>query len=382
MATPPAERFDTVIIGGGQAGLAAGYYLTRRDSSVVILDAGDRVGDSWRARWPSLRLYSPARYDGLPGMAFPAPRHSSPRGSEMADYLEAYATRFELPVRTGTHVDGLSRDGDRYVVSAGAQRFEADNVVVATGVMQAPVVAEFADELAPAIRQLHSIDYRSPAQLQDGDVLVVGAAHSGGDVAFEVSSTHRTILCGRDTGQIPVPLESRRMRLTWPVMKFLATRVLTMDTPIGRKMRPEIRSHGGPLIRVKQADLEAAGVERVFERMVDVKDGLPVLESGRVVDVANVIWCTGFQPDYSWIDLPLELEDGYPTQYKGAVQSLPGLYFVGMLFLHSFSSMLILGAGRDARRVAKQIQARRSASRKASPARNGRIAPVADEQAS
>jgi putative flavoprotein involved in K+ transport len=315
-------------------------------------------------------------------MAFPAPRHSSPLGSEMADYLEAYATRFELPVRSGTHVDGLSRDGDRYVVSAGGARFEADNVVVATGVMQAPVVPEFADELAPTIKQLHSVDYRSPAQLQEGDTLVVGAAHSGGDIAFEVAPEHRTILCGRDTGQIPVPLESRRMRLTWPVMKFLATRVLTMDTPIGRKMRPEIRSHGGPLIRVKQADLDAAGVERVFERIVGVQDGLPVLASGRVVDVANVVWCTGFRPDYGWIDLPLELDEGYPRQYRGAVQSQPGLYFVGMLFLHSFSSVLILGAGRDAKRVAKQILTRRSASREASPARNGRLAPVADERPS
>jgi putative flavoprotein involved in K+ transport len=374
-----AEQVQTVIVGGGQAGLAAGYYLKRQGQSFVILDAGERVGDSWRERWPSLRLYSPAQLDGLPGVPFPAPRHSWPTTNEFADYVESYAKRFDLPVRTGVHVDRLSKDGDRYVVTAGEQRFEADNVVVATGVMQVPVVPEFANELDPRIRQLHSVDYRSPAQLQEGPVLVVGAAHSGSDIAFEVSPNHETILIGRDTGQIPVPLASRRMRLAWPVMKFMATGVLTVDTPIGRKMRPEIRAHGGPLIRYKTPDLLAAGVERVFIRMAGVQDGLPVLDDGRVLEVSNVIWCTGFKSDYSWIDLPLEYEDGYPSQYRGAVASHPGLYFVGMLFLHSFSSMLILGAGRDAERVAKHIAVRQAKGRAMAQVAPG-IPSLADER--
>ncbi len=117
--------------------------------------------------------------------------------------------------------------------------------------------------------------------------------------------------------------------------------------------------HGGPLIRVKRADLEAAGVERVLERTVGVEDGKPVLADGRVLDVANVVWCTGFRNDYGWIRFPLPTEeDGYPEQHRGAVPSLPGLYFVGLPFLHSFASMLILGAGRDGARVAKHIASR------------------------
>ena len=179
------ERVETLIIGGGQAGLAAAYHLTRRGLECMVLDANERIGDSWRKRWPTLKLYSPAAADGLPGMAFPAPPHSFPTGYEMADYLEAYAARFELPVRSGVRVDGLSQEGDRYVVTAGAQRFEADNIVVATGVFETPAMPEFAAELDPGIVQLHSNDYRSPAQLQPGPVLVVGAAHSGGDIAFE-----------------------------------------------------------------------------------------------------------------------------------------------------------------------------------------------------
>ena len=355
-----SEQFETVIVGGGQAGLAAGYHLTSRDRSCVILDASERVGDSWRKRWPTLRLYSPAVHDGLPGMEFPAPRHSFPIAHEFADYLEAYAEHFDLPVRSGVHVDGLSRDGERYVVTAGERRYEADNVVVATGVMQEPYTPAFAGDLDPGIVQLHSNDYRSPAQLQEGPVLVVGAAHSGGDIAFEAVREHETILAGRDTGQLPFSVESRRARMALPLMRFLATRVLTVDTPIGRKMRPKIRAHGGPLLRVRRADLAAAGVERVLSRVAGVQDGLPVLDDGRVLDVANVVWCTGFRPDYSWIDLPVEYEDGYPVQYRGAAESCPGLYFVGMLFLHSFSSMLILGASRDAERIAEQIASRPS----------------------
>jgi putative flavoprotein involved in K+ transport len=371
MATEQAERFETVIIGGGQAGLAAGYHLTRRGRPCVILDGSERVGDSWRQRWPSLRLYSPARYDALPGLRFPGPRNAFPTGNEMADYLEAYAQRFDLPVRLGVDADGLSRDGDQYVVTAGEARFEADNVVVATGVFQEPFVPDFAGLLDPSIRQLHSNDYRRPAQLQDGRVLVVGAAHSGGDIAFEVARAgFATVLSGRDTGQIPVPLESRRMRMTWPVLRFLWTRVVTVNTPIGRKLRPKIRAHGGPLLRVKAADLEAAGVERVFARTVGVQSGLPVLDDGRVLEVANVIWCTGFRPDYSWIDIPILGEDGYPEQTRGAVESSPGLYFVGLPFLHSFSSMLILGAVRDAERVVEHIVSRangRRTGRRANP---------------
>ncbi len=361
MGTQSAEQFETVVIGGGQAGLAAGYHLERRGATFVILDAYEHVGDAWRGRWPSLRLYTPARYDALPGMAFPGRGSRFPTTNEMADYLEEYAERFELPVRPRVHVDRLSREAGRYVVTAGDDRYEAENVVVATGVMQVPVFPPFAAELDPGIKQVHSNDYRSPAQLQEGDVLVVGAAHSGGDIAFEVARAgHRTVLSGRGTGQLPFSIESRRARTVSPLLKLLATRVLTMDTPLGRKMRPEIRSHGGPLLRVRSADLESAGVERVFARTAHVDNGRPVLEDGRVLDVANVIWCTGFRPDYRWIDLPLEYENGYPRQYRGVVDSLPGLYFLGMLFLHSFSSMLVLGAGRDSERVVKHIASRLS----------------------
>jgi putative flavoprotein involved in K+ transport len=356
------RHVETIVIGGGQAGLATGYHLQRHGRDFVILDAGARVGDSWRQRWPSLKLYSPARLDGLPGLRFPAPSNSFPTGGEMGDYLESYAARFELPVVNRTRVTSLERNGRGYVVVTPERTLSADNVVVATGVFQHehPVVPEFASELDPGIRQLHSADYTGPEQLQPGAVLVVGAAHSGGDIAYEVAKAgFETTLSGRDTGQIPVDIESPKARLGFLVLRFLWTRVLTVSTPIGRKAKSEIRTHGGPLIRVKRADLERAGVERVLERTVGVEDGKPVLGDGRVLDVANVVWCTGFRNDYSWIRFPVPVEDdGYPEQKRGAVAAVPGLFFVGLPFLHSFSSMLILGAGRDGKRVAEQIVAR------------------------
>jgi putative flavoprotein involved in K+ transport len=358
------SRYETVIIGGGQAGLAVGYCLQRRGRTFMILDANERIGDSWRKRWPTLRLYSPARLDGLPGMAFPAPPSSFPAGLEMADYLEAYAARFELPVQSGVAVDGLERqNGSGFVVTAGDTRLDADNVVVATGVFQheRPVIPEYAAELDPRITQLHSADFRGQEQLQPGSVLVVGAAHSGGDIAHELAlAGYRVVLSGRDTGQLSVPLESRRAQIVFPLLGFAWTRVLTVSTPLGRRLKAEVRTHGGPLLRVKRADLEAAGVERVYERTVGVEHGRPVLADGRVLDVENVVWCTGFRNDYGWIRFPLPLEpDGYPEQRRGVVASVPGLYFVGLPFLHSFASMLILGAGRDGKRVAKHIAARR-----------------------
>jgi putative flavoprotein involved in K+ transport len=364
------QQYGTVVIGGGQAGLAVGYHLRRQGRSFVILDAGERLGDSWRARWDSLRLYSPASRDALPGMRFPARSTSYPTKDEMADYLEAYAARFELPVRSGTAVDTLAKEHGRYVATSGDLRFEADNVVIATGVFQKPHVPNFAGELDPGITQLHSRDYRNLSQLQPGPVLVVGASHSGADVAFEAASEHEVILSGKDTGQLPASVESRRGRMLFRGLFFAGTHVITADTPIGRKVRPHIRHGGGPLLRYRRKDLRKAGVERVLARTVGVQDGQPVLDDGRVLDVANVVWCTGFRPDYSWIRLPFELgEDGYPVQYRGVVSSSPGLYFVGLPFLHSFASMLIGGAGRDAERVVRHIVTERTAEQETRVAR-------------
>ncbi|HEX3205200.1 MAG TPA: FAD-dependent oxidoreductase [Propionibacteriaceae bacterium] len=358
-----AERIETVVVGGGQAGLSIGYHLARRGLSFVILDANERIGDSWRKRWDSLRLFTPARFNGLDGMPFPGPGYSFSTKDEVADYLETYAARFRLPVRTGVRVKHLSRNGARFLVDAEPWQFEADNVVVAMGSYQLPRLPVFAGSLDPDIVQLHSAAYRNVAQLREGRVLVVGVGNSGAEIALDVAASRQTWLAGTESGRVPFHHGGALARhLFLPLMfRVIGHRVLTIRTPVGRKMRPKLLSHAAPLVRVKPADIAAAGIQRV-SRVVGTRDGLPVLEDERVLPVENVIWCTGFRPDFSWIDLPVfdgqNKEPKEPIHARGIVADEPGLYFVGLAFLYAMSSGFLPGVGRDAEHVVKHIASR------------------------
>lgn len=356
-STRQPEHFRVVVIGGGQAGLSVGYHLARAGLDFVILDASARIGDVWRSRWDSLHLFTCARFSGLDGMKFPGPPDAFPSKDEMADYLESYAARLALPVRSGVRVDRLSRaDDGRYLVQAKEQTFEADQVVVAMGNYQKPRRPDFARDLAPGVVQVHSSDYRSPSQLAKGDVLIVGAGNSGAEIAMELSRRHRTFLAGRDVGHIPFRIEGflGRLFLVRLVLRFVFHRVLTIRTPMGRKMRPKALREGGPLVRTKPRDLRRAGVERT-PGVVGLRDGLPLLADGRTLEVANVVWCTGFHPAFSWIDLPIFDETGSPRHHAGLVEDAPGLHFVGLEFLYSLSSAMIHGVGRDAARIVDSI---------------------------
>lgn len=368
------ERFETVIVGGGQAGLATAYHLQKRKRPFVILEANERIGDSWRKRWDSLRLFTPAKYDGLPGLRFPGRRWSFPTKEEMGDYLEAYAKRFELAVRTGVFVDRVFHDGGRYVIESGHQAFEADNVVVATGAHRTPKLPSFARELDPRIVQLHSAGYRNPAQLREGGVLVVGVGNSGAEIAFELSRTHQVWQSGRPSAELPVRHGSVPARFVLPLIRFVGTRILTVKTPIGRKIRPRFLVAAAPLIRIKSKHLADAGVERV-PRVVGVREELPLLADGRVLDVANVVWCSGFRYDFSWIDLPVFAESGEPIHKRGVVPSAPGLYFVGLVFQTAAVSDVLPGVGRDAAYVAKRIASVRATSSTSVPSGDVAFAP-------
>jgi len=367
------ERVGTLVIGGGQAGLSVGYHLKQRGLPFVILDANERVGDSWRKRWDSLRLFTPARFDGLAGMPFPAPGNAFITKDAMGDYLEAYAKRFDLPVRSGVTVSRLSTGESCFDVQAGDLRFVAENVVVAMSSCQRPKIPAFAGELDPAIVQLHSSAYKNPSQLREGGVLLVGAGNSGAEIALEVARNHPTWLSGRDTGHLPFDIGGKLARLFLArfVLRIVFHRVLTVGTPIGRKARPRVLTHGGPLIRVKPADLRAAGVKRV-PRTEGVSDGRPVLANGRALDVTNMIWCTGFEAGFSWIDLPVHGERE-PMHERGVEGSEPGLYFVGLEFLSALSSAMVHGVNRDAEYVVKRIASRVGADSPATESRPARV---------
>ncbi len=361
------DRIGTVVIGGAQAGLVMGYYLREQGESFVILEGEQRVGDSWRRRYDSLRLFSPPRYASLPGWRIPTP--DCPTRDEMADYLEQYAARFELPVRTGVRVTRVSRyagPDEGLLVETDGGDYLADRVVVASGSHVRAHRPAFAERLDPAIRQLHSLEYRNLDQYTDGTVLVVGAANSGTDVALEAAGTHRVLLAGRHPGQVPVDIDSPKGRKFLPIVMFMFKHVLTRRTSFGRKRIGYLSQHGVNLVRNKLAHLDAAGVERIG-RIEDVRDGYPVTADGDVLtDVSNVVWCTGSGPDHSWLDLPVFSEDGKPRHERGVATDEPGLMFLGLEFQYAVASGTVQGLDRDARYLLRHI---RRHGRSAVPAR-------------
>ena len=351
----------TVVIGAGQAGLAVGYYLRQRGVPFVILDENQNVGDVWRNRWDSLRLFTPVRFDALPGLPFPGPSSAYPTKNEVADYFAIYARQFELPVRTGVKVDRLSAANDGFQVLCGNEVLPAADVVVATGAFHRPRVPAFAGGLDRTIAQLHSQCYRRPSQLRKGGVLVVGAGNSGAEIAIELARHHHVWLSGPDTGQEPTRAGSIPDRFFTPIMWLVATR-LTVRFAAGRKLRDHFLNppRGIPLGRVRRRDIVAAGIERVG-RVTGVRNGYPAIDDTRVLEVSNVIWCTGYTPDVSWIDLPLPMTRfGWPIQNRGIVDSIPGLYFMGLPFMYSLSSALLGGVGRDAGHIVDHIASKRS----------------------
>jgi putative flavoprotein involved in K+ transport len=318
------------------------------------------VGDAWRTRWDSLRLFTLAKNSRLPGLSFPAPDDHFPTKDEMAEYLEAYAERFDLPVQLNTTVSTLTQNGDRYLLDTDAQCVTAESVVVAIGPYHHPNIPAFANDLDPSITQFHSSRYRNPDQLSAGDVLVVGTGNSGAEIAVELAATDRTVwLSGRDVGDIPLPLDAFGNRLVNGLFSWLTGTVLTTDTWAGRTLKKRFQGGGDPRIRISTTDIREAGIEWM-PRTEGVTDGTPRLDDGRVLDVTAVVWATGFHPDYTWIEVPgVTLnENGYPIHDRGVIDGEPGLYVLGLPYQYTPVSALIRGVGTDARYIAECLRMR------------------------
>jgi putative flavoprotein involved in K+ transport len=346
-----AESIDTVIVGAGQAGLAMGRELARRGSDFVILDERATVGDVWRERWDSLRLFTPAVHSALPGMPFPGPAGNFLTRTEVADYFAAYAAQFGLPVRQGTTVAHVSANSDGFLLDTTAGTLAARRIVIATGSNQHPMIPGFSRELDPGIAQLHSADYRSPTSIGSGPVLVVGAGTSGTQLAIELAGSHSVTIAGRPTVHVPDAV------LRWAPGAYwaFANSVLTRSTPIGRKVAGVFHDRGAPLINVSVKDLDRAGVRRVG-RIEGVASGVPTLEGGGPIEARTVLWATGYRPDFSWIDGIMVDDHGWPITRCGVAEEVPGLYFLGLPFQYALTSGLIGGVGRDAAAIAATMQ--------------------------
>ena len=351
---PADDRLvDVVVVGGSQAGLAMAWHLQRQGLRFVVLEAGPEVGHVWRSRWDTLKLFTPAQYDALPGMAFPAPADTYPTKDPVADYLQAYVTAFDLPVRLNARVTRLVKTDDGFEVQTADNTFQARQVVVATGPFQVPFVPPMASKLDPSVAQVHSADYRNPQALPDGPVLVVGGGNSGFQIAEELAATRQVDLSiATRYPMLPQRLGGRD--LFWWLTRLGLLRVTVTSRP-GRRM-----SRRDFVIGTNRRRLEGKGV-RFRPRLVDA-EGRTVrfADHSLLEDVGVVVWATGYRPDYAWLHIPGVVREGHVMHRRG-VTEVPGLYFLGLSWQHTRGSALLGFVNDDATYLADQIQVHRRA---------------------
>ena len=347
------DTVDVIVVGAGQAGLAIGWYLARLGLRFQVLEASAELGQSWRSRWDSLTLFTPAQYDALPGMPFPAPADTYPTKEPVADYLRAYADAFRLPVRLNSRVTSLSRSGDGFEVRTADETFSARRVVVATGPFQVPFVPPAAGGLDSPVTQLHSADYRNPQALPDGPVLVVGGGNSGLQIAEELSASRRVdVSIGTSPPMLPQRLAGRD--LFWWL-----TRLGLMRVPAESRLGRRVQARGEFVIGTSRRQLKRAGV--TFRPRLVGADGRTVrFADGSTLDVGVVVWATGYRSDYSWISVPGVVRNGRVAHRRG-VTDVPGLYFLGLSWQHTRGSALLGFLDEDARHIADRIAADRAA---------------------
>jgi putative flavoprotein involved in K+ transport len=349
-AAVPTQPLDVLVIGAGQAGLALGSHLIRRGADFLLLDAAPEIGHSWRTRWDSLRLFSPAQYDSLPGLPFPAPADTHPSKDDVADYLAGYADHFALPVRLDSPVIGLHRDDGTFTATTPTGTLTAKQVVVATGPFQTPHVPALAEQLDPVVPQLHSAEYRNPRQLPAGArVLVVGAANSGLQIAAELAGRCGvTVAVGTRPTELPQRIAGRDL-FSW----LTAIRFFTV--PAHTRIARRLRSRGDLVIGTRSRDLRRRGVE-FRSRLTGVVGRTATFADGRTTDVDAVVWATGYRPDHSWLHVPGVVVDGQ-VRHEAGVTDVPGLYFLGLPWQTCRGSALLGFVGADAAVLAARMAA-------------------------
>ena len=342
------ERFEVVVIGAGQAGLAIGYFLARAGRRFLIVDGAESIAAAWRDRWDSLTLFTPRRYDSLPGLALEGDPDGYPSRDEVIAYLERYAAAFELPIELESAVRSLDANGGRFVVGLDDRQIEADQVVVATGPFQVPRVPALAGGLAPELFQAHSTAYRRPSDVPEGTVLVVGGGNTGFQIAAELAVTHRVHLAV-GSRQTPLPQTFLGRDLFWWLTK---TRLLdkTVESRLGRRLRDR-----DTLIGSSPRQLKRHGVE-LKPRAVAASDRTVGFADGSDLEVDAVIWATGYRPDHSWIKLPFT-DPSDRVRHRRGVTAVPGLYFLGLSWQHTRGSALLGWIKDDAEFIAEQIDA-------------------------
>jgi putative flavoprotein involved in K+ transport len=348
---PGGRPLEVVVVGGSQAGLAMAWHLARQGLRFVVLEAGPEVGHVWRSRWDSLKLFTPAQYDALPGMPFPAPADTYPTKDPVADYLQTYAATFELPIRLDGKVTGLRQVGEGFEVRTADQTYHARQVVVATGPFQVPFVPPPAAKLDASVTQIHSADYRNPQALPDGPVLVVGGGNSGFQIAEELAATRQVDL------SIATTYPMLPQRLAGRDLFWWLTRLGVMRVTAGSRLGRRVQARGEFVIGTNRKRLERAGV-RFRPRLVDAEGRTVRFADHSILeDVGVVVWATGYRPDYAWIHIPGVVREGHVVHRRG-VTDVPGLYFLGLSWQHTRGSALLGFVNDDATYLAQRIATR------------------------
>jgi putative flavoprotein involved in K+ transport len=344
---------DAVVIGASQAGLAMAWHLAQQGLQFVVLEASSEIGHTWRSRWDSLTLFTPAQYDALPGMAFPAPADTYPAKDQVVGYLQAYAAAFDLPVRLNARVTDLARTQEGFEARTDSDALRARRVVVATGPFQVPFTPPAARGLDASVTQLHSAGYRNPQSLPPGPVLVVGGGNSGFQIAEELATAGRQVDLSIATKQPVLPQRLAGKDLFWWLTHLGLMRVPT-ESRLGRRM-----SSRDFIIGSSRRQLQKKGV-RFRPRLTDAGGRSVRFADGSTLDADVVIWATGYRPDYSWIHIPGVAHDGQVTHRRGVTQAL-GLYFLGLTWQHTRGSALLGFVNDDATDLASRIAAHRRA---------------------
>ena len=353
------EQRDVVVIGGGQAGLAVGYFLARQDRRLTILEAAGQPAAAWRERWDSLRLFTPVRRDSLPGRAFPGDPDSYPDRDQVVAYLEDYARHFDLPVELDSRVVAVRGAGDGFEVELADRRYLAGQVVVATGPFQMPFIPPIASGLAPEVMQWHSTGYLRPAQLPDGPVVVVGGGNTGYQIAAELVDSREVHL---SIGARQTPLPQRILgRDLFDYLERLGLMAKTVDSRLARRLKERETLIGSSPRRARKQGI------RLRQRVTGARGTSLGFADGSRQQVSAVIWSTGFRPDHSFVRLPVFGADGR-VEHRRGVTAVPGLYFLGLPWLHTRGSALLGWVKDDASYIAERIAEHTATSHEAAEA--------------
>lgn len=341
--------YNTIVIGAGQAGLSIGYYLKQNSDNFIILEKGEEIGESWRSRYDSLVLFTPRMYNSLPGLIFEGESQGFPTKIEVANYLKKYATTFNLPIEFETEIVKVSKSKNVFYVETNQGLYKSKNLIIATGAFQYPKTPLFSKELSEEIYQIHSSQYKKPSQLKEGNVLIVGGGNSGAQIAVELSKERETYLAiSKKISYLPLSILNKSIFWWFDKLGILKA---SSTSFLGRR----IQKKGDPIFGFELMEAIKRKEVIIKSKVIAGKHNQITFEDLSTLNVNNIIWATGFESKYPWLEIEEVFnEKGNIIHFRG-VSNIKGLYFIGLPWQHRRGSALMQGVGFDAEFIAQHL---------------------------